>query len=182
MVESGMILLKYWLEVSQEEQTRRLESRIDDGRKTLEALADGPRSPTAAGTTTLGPATRCSRRPTHLGALVRGPLRRQEAGAAQHHQPPARAKSPTKEAPREKVKLPKRSDKRPTTIRRRLKAGISCRRNTDIHRAPSGDLERRCDANERLLPPNSLTEESSPCPRINRHEFAESPAGKRSAG
>ena len=33
MVESGVILIKYWLEVSMEEQTRRLESRIDDGRK-----------------------------------------------------------------------------------------------------------------------------------------------------
>ncbi|MET0921139.1 MAG: polyphosphate kinase 2 [Acidimicrobiia bacterium] len=33
MVESGIILVKYWLEVSPEEQTRRLESRIDDPRK-----------------------------------------------------------------------------------------------------------------------------------------------------
>ena len=33
MVESGVILLKYWLEVSMEEQTRRLAARIDDGRK-----------------------------------------------------------------------------------------------------------------------------------------------------
>jgi polyphosphate kinase 2 len=33
VVESGIILIKYWLEVSQEEQTRRLEARIDDGRK-----------------------------------------------------------------------------------------------------------------------------------------------------
>ena len=33
MVDSGIILLKYWLEVSSDEQTRRLESRIDDGRK-----------------------------------------------------------------------------------------------------------------------------------------------------
>ena len=33
MVESGIILLKYWLEVSPEEQMRRLEGRIDDGRK-----------------------------------------------------------------------------------------------------------------------------------------------------
>jgi polyphosphate kinase 2 len=33
MVESGIILLKYWLEVSPEEQTRRLKGRIDDGRK-----------------------------------------------------------------------------------------------------------------------------------------------------
>jgi polyphosphate kinase 2 len=33
IVESGVILLKYWLEVSPEEQTRRLEGRIHDGRK-----------------------------------------------------------------------------------------------------------------------------------------------------
>jgi polyphosphate kinase 2 len=34
IVESNIILLKYWLEVSEKEQTRRLEARIDDGRKT----------------------------------------------------------------------------------------------------------------------------------------------------
>jgi polyphosphate kinase 2 len=34
MVDSGIHLLKYWLEVSQDEQTRRLQARIDDGRKT----------------------------------------------------------------------------------------------------------------------------------------------------
>jgi hypothetical protein len=34
MVHSGIILLKYWLEISPEEQARRLEDRIDDGRKT----------------------------------------------------------------------------------------------------------------------------------------------------
>jgi polyphosphate kinase 2 len=34
MQHSGIILLKYWLEVSPEEQERRLASRIDDGRKT----------------------------------------------------------------------------------------------------------------------------------------------------
>jgi len=33
MVESGLLLVKYWLEVSEEEQTRRLEERIDDPRK-----------------------------------------------------------------------------------------------------------------------------------------------------
>ncbi|MDR3534286.1 MAG: polyphosphate kinase 2 [Rhodopila sp.] len=33
MIDSGIILLKYWLEVRPEEQTRRLESRIKDGRK-----------------------------------------------------------------------------------------------------------------------------------------------------
>ena len=34
IVDSGIVLLKYWLEVSPDEQTRRLEARIDDGRKT----------------------------------------------------------------------------------------------------------------------------------------------------
>ena len=34
MISSGIILLKYWLEVSPEEQTRRLKARIGDGRKT----------------------------------------------------------------------------------------------------------------------------------------------------
>jgi polyphosphate kinase 2 len=33
IVGSGVILIKYWLEVSPDEQTRRLESRIKDGRK-----------------------------------------------------------------------------------------------------------------------------------------------------
>ena len=33
IVDSGVILLKYWLEVTPEEQTRRLKSRFEDGRK-----------------------------------------------------------------------------------------------------------------------------------------------------
>lgn len=33
IVNSGVLLIKYWLEVSEEEQTRRLEARINDGRK-----------------------------------------------------------------------------------------------------------------------------------------------------
>jgi polyphosphate kinase len=33
IVDSAVLLLKYWLEVSPDEQTRRLEARIDDGRK-----------------------------------------------------------------------------------------------------------------------------------------------------
>ena len=33
IIDSGVILVKYWLEVSEEEQTRRLKARIDEGRK-----------------------------------------------------------------------------------------------------------------------------------------------------
>lgn len=39
IVESGVILLKYWLEVSPEEQERRLRARIEDGRKTWKLTA-----------------------------------------------------------------------------------------------------------------------------------------------
>ncbi len=34
MVDSGILLVKYWLDIGPEEQTRRLTARIDDGRKT----------------------------------------------------------------------------------------------------------------------------------------------------
>jgi len=34
MIASGTILIKYWLEVEPDEQTRRLQDRIEDGRKT----------------------------------------------------------------------------------------------------------------------------------------------------
>jgi polyphosphate kinase 2 len=33
IIQNGIILIKYWLEVSEEEQERRFRSRIDDGRK-----------------------------------------------------------------------------------------------------------------------------------------------------
>ncbi|HEY6410450.1 MAG TPA: polyphosphate kinase 2 [Ktedonobacteraceae bacterium] len=33
IIEQGIILIKYWLEVSEEEQARRFEARINDGRK-----------------------------------------------------------------------------------------------------------------------------------------------------
>ena len=33
MVDSGIVLLKYWLEVGEAEQTKRLQSRVDDPRK-----------------------------------------------------------------------------------------------------------------------------------------------------
>jgi len=33
IIQSGIILIKYWFEVSQQEQTRRFQARIDDGRK-----------------------------------------------------------------------------------------------------------------------------------------------------
>jgi len=85
MVESGIILLKYWLEVDQDEQTRRLRARIEDGRKTwklpgvvlalVRLLARSRRHVRRY---------RYRRRP-----VVRRRLQRQAQGAPQHHQPPA---------------------------------------------------------------------------------------------
>jgi polyphosphate kinase len=61
MVEDGIILIKYFLNVSLKEQTRRLESRIDDPRKVWKL------SPTdAAATTTSRRAMRCSPRPARI--------------------------------------------------------------------------------------------------------------------
>jgi polyphosphate kinase 2 len=59
MVDSGIVLIKYWLAVSPDEQTRRLMSRIDDPRKIWK-----------------------------LSNMDR-PHRQQPARPAEHHQPPA---------------------------------------------------------------------------------------------
>ncbi len=89
MVDSGIILIKYWLEVSPEEQTRRLASRIDDGRKIWKLSANGPQvlQPLVR---LLARARRHVRRDRHpVRALVRCALGRQETRAAQHHHPHA---------------------------------------------------------------------------------------------
>jgi polyphosphate kinase len=66
MTESAIIMMKYWLEVSQEEQTRRLEARIDDERKIWKLSPMDLRS-YSPGMTIHAHATRCSRRPTPRG-------------------------------------------------------------------------------------------------------------------
>jgi len=81
MVKSGIILLKYWLEVSPEEQTRRLASRIDDGRK-IWKLSPMDLKSYDRWTTTPRHATRCSRRPIAHGppGMSRGPRTRRRCG------------------------------------------------------------------------------------------------------
>ena len=81
MVDSGIILLKYWLEVSPEEQTRRLEARIDDGRKIWKLSPMDLKSYTA-GTTTRRRATTCSRRPTPRGRRGSSPSPRTRSACA----------------------------------------------------------------------------------------------------
>ena len=64
MVDSGIILIKYWLEVSADEQTRRLESRIDDPRKIWKLSRHGPEVLQPLVRLLAGPATPCSPPPT----------------------------------------------------------------------------------------------------------------------
>ena len=84
MVDSGIILVQYWLEVSSEEQTRRLESRIEDGHKIWKLTAMDLKSYShwydySRARDAMFAAT---------DTLVCGPLRRQEARSAEHHPPP----------------------------------------------------------------------------------------------
>ena len=69
MVQNGIILIKYWFEVSQKEQTRRFLARINDGRKIWNS-ALWTSSLIGDGTTIRARETICSLRPTprlHLG-------------------------------------------------------------------------------------------------------------------
>ena len=89
MVDSGIILLKYWLEVSPEEQTRRLESRIDDPRKIWKLSDMDLKSYSrwydySRARDAMFAATDTAWAPWYVARH-----RRQEARPAQHHQPPA---------------------------------------------------------------------------------------------
>jgi len=107
MVDSGVILLKYWLEVSPEEQTRRLKDRIDDGRKIwklspMDVLSysrwyDYSRARDAMFQASDGPWA-----PWHV---VRSDDKRRARLNVIHH---LLGSIPYKTAPREKVVLPKR--------------------------------------------------------------------------
>jgi polyphosphate kinase 2 len=107
MVDSGIILLKYWLEVSMEEQTRRLQARINDGRKiwklspmdlkSYSRWYDYSRARDAMFT-----ATDTGFAPWYV--VDSNDKRRARLNVITH----LLSKIPYKEAPREKVKLPER--------------------------------------------------------------------------
>ena len=90
IVDSGIILLKYWLEVGEEEQTRRLSSRIDDGRKIWKLSPMDLKSYSrwydySRARDEMFQASDTSWAPWYV---VRSD---EEAGTAQPHQPPAQA-------------------------------------------------------------------------------------------
>jgi len=107
MVDSGIILIKYWLEVSMEEQTRRLEARMDDGRKIwklspMDILSYNRWYDYSRARDAMFEATDTKFAPWHV---ARTDDKRRGRLNIIHH---LLSKIPYKTAPREKVKLPKR--------------------------------------------------------------------------
>ena len=107
MVESGIILIKYWLEVSMEEQTRRLEARIDDGRKIwklspMDLLSYSRWYDYSRARDEMFKATDTSWAPWHV--VNSDDKRRARLNLITH----LLSRVPYKKAPREKVRLPKR--------------------------------------------------------------------------
>jgi polyphosphate kinase len=110
VVDSGVILLKYWLEVSPEEQTRRLEARIDDGRKIWKLSDMDLKSYSrwydySRARAEMFRATDTSWAPWYV---VRSDNKRRARLNALTH---ILSKIPYEELPRDKVKLPKRQDR-----------------------------------------------------------------------
>ena len=107
MVDSGIILIKYWLEVSEAEQTRRLASRIDDGRKIWKLSPMDLKSYSrwydySRARDEMFAATDSEFAPWHVART--DDKRRGRLNIISH----LLRQIPYKEAPREKVKLPKR--------------------------------------------------------------------------
>jgi polyphosphate kinase 2 len=107
MVDSGIILLKYWLEVSPDEQTKRLEARIDDGRKIWKLSKMDLKSYTRWDDYTKARddmflATDSSWAPWYVARS--DDKKRARLNIIEH----ILSKIPYKDVPREKVKLPKR--------------------------------------------------------------------------
>ena len=111
MVDSGIILIKYWLEVSMEEQTRRLESRIDDPRKIWKLSPMDLKSYSrwydySRARDEMFEATDTDFAPWHVARS--DDKRRARLNIISH----LLASIPYKKAPREKVKLPERQKAR----------------------------------------------------------------------
>src|SRR5271155_3370047 len=109
MFDSGIILIKYWMEVSEEEQTRRLEARIDDPRKIWKLSPMDLKSYSrwydySRARDDMFKATDTSWAPWYV--VRSDDKRRARLNVISH----LLKHIPYEEAPREKVKLPKRQD------------------------------------------------------------------------
>jgi len=107
MIKDGIILLKYWLEVGMDEQTRRLEARMEDGRKIwklspMDVLSYSRWYDYSRARDDMFEATDTSWAPWYV--VHSDDKRRARLNLITH----LLSKIPYKKAPREKVKLPKR--------------------------------------------------------------------------
>ena len=90
------MLLKYWLEVSPEEQTKRLESRINDGRKLWKLTEMDLKSYSRWHDYTRARDEMFLKTDTAWAPWHVAQIRRQKAGAAQYHHPLTQVKSHTR--------------------------------------------------------------------------------------
>ncbi|HET6306476.1 MAG TPA: polyphosphate kinase 2 [Rhodopila sp.] len=109
IIDSGVLLFKYWLEVSEAEQTKRLEARIDDGRKIWKLSPMDLKSYSrwyeySRARDEMFLATDTSWAPWYV--VRSDDKRRARLNAISH----LLKHIPYEEPPREKVKLPKRQD------------------------------------------------------------------------
>jgi polyphosphate kinase 2 len=107
IIESGIILIKYWLEVSQDEQTRRIAGRINDGRKIwklspMDVLSYSRWYDYSRARDEMFQATDTNWAPWHV--VRSDDKKRARLNLIRHFL----TRIPYKDAPREKVKLPKR--------------------------------------------------------------------------
>ena len=107
MVDNGIILIKYWLEVSPEEQTRRLEGRIHDPRKTWK-LTDMDLKSYGRWDDYSRARTRCSPRPTRPGRRGGSPTRTTRSAAGSTSSATCSAGCPMSPLEPRDVELPKR--------------------------------------------------------------------------
>ncbi len=89
LVRSGIVLIKYWFSITDDEQNLRFLMRINDPLEAMEALADGPRVAAALGTLHQGKGDDAGAHPYPRGAVVGGRGGRQEARPPQLHRPPS---------------------------------------------------------------------------------------------
>ncbi len=93
IVENGMLLIKFWLEVSDKEQEKRFEARIEDPIAAVEAFAHGLARAGALVRLLPGPRRNAGSHRHRGFPLAHRAFRRQEAGATEHDQAPARTHS-----------------------------------------------------------------------------------------
>ena len=147
MVESGILLLKYWLEVSPDEQTRRLESRIDDPRKVWKLSDMDLKSYSRWYDYSRARDAMFAATDTAWASLVHRSHRRQEAGPAEHHQPfaepgPVRAARASRRHAAQAAGGPRLRGSRPAVAAHPdavLSGRVRCRL---MRKAPTGGLPR----------------------------------------